>query len=257
MAIKIRPDNKAWQMTNLPNIRILPHPHNPEEEKDYDLTDPLDSFQKQIEDSYDIELPRDSETKLRNLEEELTKTLGKGSPARATLVLDTRPTFKNIEDAEHDKLSKALYSRNRRYGGPLIPLYVSKNKLMEFPADYVSRAIGATDILKKLTDSRPNRREFQALKSQLPRLLSSNPEIAKKFTEFAQQNRLSPTIGIGDLLSYHIFNRLKYIPKDRHIEGLHEFLSSASRQSHRNPYHTHINQLLSAAIQRHLTNRRK
>lgn len=256
MAIQLRPDNKAWGMTDFPNLEILPHPYNPVEEPiQEEEDDPI--MRRKLDEKFPIELPRASYSKLRSLEDHLQQYLGKGNPARARIILDTRPDFEDIEDRAHSELSRKLYSKNRRYGGALIPLFVSEDEDYGFPSTTVSRIISATDILKKLTNSRPNRRQIEGLRLQLPTILKSNPQMLAKHDAFSKDNHLHPNIGIADLLGYHIFNRLGHMHKDQHIDGLQNFLSSKDRPTHRNPYHQHINEFLLSAIQRHLQNRRK
>lgn len=233
MSIEKDPNSEKLRMTSFPNLELVEHPDDPN----------------------DTTFNEDAIANLENLESNLTAYLGKTSPVPGKLLLDSRHKTSLDEDKLHEQLENNLYTLNRKHSGAAIPIFMPNRFRFQLPSESVSRILASTDILKKITNSRPNRRHIESLKVSLPHLIQTNPQIAQRYASFIKINKLPSKINIGDLLGYHINHRMMRLI-EHNPQSLLSYIKDPNKTEHNNEYHNLINSALEQMIEQHLRGRK-
>ena len=233
MSIEKDPNSEKLKMTSFPNLELIKHPDDPNPP------------------SYTTE----GLSNLDALESNLVSYLGKDNPVPGKLLLDSRHKTSIDEEKLHEQLENNLYTLNRKHSGAAIPIFMPDRFRFQLPSENISRILASTDILKKITNSRPNRRHIESLKVSLPHLIKTNPQIAQKYASFIKINKLSPKINMGNLLGYHISHRMMRLIAHT-PESLLTYLKNPHKVEHNTDYHTLINQALEQMIEQHLRGRK-
>lgn len=233
MSIEKDPNSEKLKMTSFPNLELIKHPDDPNPP------------------SYTTE----GLSNLDALESNLVSYLGKDNPVSGKLLLDSRHKTSIDEDKLHEQLENNLYTLNRKHSGAAIPIFMPNRFRFQLPSENISRILASTDILKKITNSRPNRRHIESLKVSLPHLIKTNPQLARNYASFMQINKLTPKINMGNLLGFHISHRMMQL-FDHSPHSLLTYLKDPNKVMHNNEYHKLINDVLTQMIEQHLRGRK-
>lgn len=235
MPVTPNENSETLTMSHYPNLKISVNPYDP---------NPL-------------ELNDDTIRSVSNLESRLIRKIDPTPDLKGAIFLDSRGDA-NTERASLDKTQNHLYSIGRKHGGAFVNIPLPRQGVRSGFSDLnIARTLAAGHIIKKITDSRPNRRQIQLLKLTLPDTMSKDPQLQAAHMNMLAKVKQANTgpFRIEDLLARHIYDSLRINANNFDARGLLTHLQDPYTTM-LPPYTRHFYGILSDLIQQHLKNRK-